>query len=478
MEFFVPPERGAALVRVLEAGRATTGTRPRHCGPTTCACASTRPTSSATTPAARPTSSTSSPSAGPSSRASPTAATSTSPSTPGTRARSSSTSTRPRASATSRTSSSPPPAPTARRSPSWSTPTTRRRSRARPAPSSSSTRGWRRSRSPCCRSCARTASPSSRARSSAPSAASMQAEYDEGGSIGKRYRRQDEIGTPWCVTIDHQSLEDRTVTLRDRDSLAQERVAIDELAGPAGGPRARALALAEARRGLAGAEDDRPPPARRRGPPGPGPGGAVAPEASSSTAKPLRPTSSGSWNSSTGRPTCAQSSRNDSQVQTDQWRSSSDRKPRACRSTSSCTGVTGPVAVERPVPVGHDEEDVAGRDAAPLLQRGDRVGHVLDDVRGQDEVVLVVGEGQRVPVRPDVHGHRPADDLLLLPAVEVAVGPVDVDRVQPEALRGGPADLDPAQAVEALVGEARVALERASTRARGWRATNPSGNRW
>jgi len=57
----------------------------------------------------------------------------------------------------------------------------------------------------------------------------MQAEYDEGGSIGKRYRRHDEIGTPFCVTIDHQSLEDRTVTVRDRDSLAQERVAIDAL---------------------------------------------------------------------------------------------------------------------------------------------------------------------------------------------------------------------------------------------------------
>jgi glycyl-tRNA synthetase len=57
----------------------------------------------------------------------------------------------------------------------------------------------------------------------------MQTEYDEGGSIGKRYRRQDEIGTPWGVTIDHQSLEDGTVTLRDRDSLAQERVKIDEL---------------------------------------------------------------------------------------------------------------------------------------------------------------------------------------------------------------------------------------------------------
>jgi glycyl-tRNA synthetase len=57
----------------------------------------------------------------------------------------------------------------------------------------------------------------------------LQTEYDEGGAIGRRYRRQDEIGTPWAVTIDHQSLQDETVTLRDRDSLTQERVAIDEL---------------------------------------------------------------------------------------------------------------------------------------------------------------------------------------------------------------------------------------------------------
>src|SRR6202044_1555003 len=49
----------------------------------------------------------------------------------------------------------------------------------------------------------------------------VQAEYDDGGSIGKRYRRQDEIGTPFCLTIDHQSVGDRTVTLRDRDSLTQ-----------------------------------------------------------------------------------------------------------------------------------------------------------------------------------------------------------------------------------------------------------------
>ena len=57
--------------------------------------------------------------------------------------------------------------------------------------------------------CARTASPRSPARSyAALRKRGMQAEYDEGGSIGKRYRRQDEIGTPWCVTVDHQTLED------------------------------------------------------------------------------------------------------------------------------------------------------------------------------------------------------------------------------------------------------------------------------
>ncbi len=53
--------------------------------------------------------------------------------------------------------------------------------------------------------------------------------YDDGGSIGKRYRRQDEIGTPFCLTVDHQSLEDDTVTLRDRDSLEQIRLSLDEV---------------------------------------------------------------------------------------------------------------------------------------------------------------------------------------------------------------------------------------------------------
>jgi glycyl-tRNA synthetase len=58
----------------------------------------------------------------------------------------------------------------------------------------------------------------------------MSAEYDTGGSIGKRYRRQDEIGTPWGVTVDHQTMDDDTVTLRDRDTLDQSRIAIGELA--------------------------------------------------------------------------------------------------------------------------------------------------------------------------------------------------------------------------------------------------------
>jgi glycyl-tRNA synthetase len=54
-------------------------------------------------------------------------------------------------------------------------------------------------------------------------------QYDEKDSIGKRYRRQDAIGTPFCLTVDHQSMEDNTVTIRYRDSMEQERVAIDQV---------------------------------------------------------------------------------------------------------------------------------------------------------------------------------------------------------------------------------------------------------
>ncbi|MDD2576845.1 MAG: His/Gly/Thr/Pro-type tRNA ligase C-terminal domain-containing protein, partial [Bacteroidales bacterium] len=54
-------------------------------------------------------------------------------------------------------------------------------------------------------------------------------QYDEKDAIGKRYRRQDAIGTPFCITIDTQTLEDNTVTVRERDSMKQDRVSIDEL---------------------------------------------------------------------------------------------------------------------------------------------------------------------------------------------------------------------------------------------------------
>ncbi|MFL2767145.1 MAG: His/Gly/Thr/Pro-type tRNA ligase C-terminal domain-containing protein, partial [Dehalococcoidia bacterium] len=54
-------------------------------------------------------------------------------------------------------------------------------------------------------------------------------EYDETQSIGRRYRRQDEIGTPLCITIDFDSLDDNSVTVRNRDSMQQERISVDSL---------------------------------------------------------------------------------------------------------------------------------------------------------------------------------------------------------------------------------------------------------
>jgi glycyl-tRNA synthetase len=53
--------------------------------------------------------------------------------------------------------------------------------------------------------------------------------FDDGGSIGRRYRRQDEAGTPWGITVDGQTNEDGTVTIRDRDTLRQERIGADHL---------------------------------------------------------------------------------------------------------------------------------------------------------------------------------------------------------------------------------------------------------
>ncbi len=53
--------------------------------------------------------------------------------------------------------------------------------------------------------------------------------YDESGSVGRRYRRQDEVGTPFCITVDSQTLEDQTVTIRNRDTMQQERIAVDRI---------------------------------------------------------------------------------------------------------------------------------------------------------------------------------------------------------------------------------------------------------
>ena len=56
-------------------------------------------------------------------------------------------------------------------------------------------------------------------------------EFDDAGAIGRRYRRQDEIGTPFCVTVDFDTLEDQAVTVRDRDAMTQERVGLDAVVG-------------------------------------------------------------------------------------------------------------------------------------------------------------------------------------------------------------------------------------------------------
>jgi glycyl-tRNA synthetase len=54
-------------------------------------------------------------------------------------------------------------------------------------------------------------------------------DFDDAGAIGRRYRRQDEIGTPYCITIDFETLDDNAVTIRDRDTMAQERISIDQV---------------------------------------------------------------------------------------------------------------------------------------------------------------------------------------------------------------------------------------------------------
>jgi glycyl-tRNA synthetase len=80
--------------------------------------------------------------------------------------------------------------------------------------------------------------------------AGLSVDYDTSGNIGRRYRRQDEVGTPFCVTVDYESLEDDTVTLRDRDSTEQVRIGVDELA-------ATVEALVDGERTFAGLTESR-----------------------------------------------------------------------------------------------------------------------------------------------------------------------------------------------------------------------------
>jgi glycyl-tRNA synthetase len=63
---------------------------------------------------------------------------------------------------------------------------------------------------------------------------SVNVQSDAKDAIGRRYRRQDAIGTPYCITVDHQSLEDDTVTIRERDSMEQKRIAISEVSNVVG----------------------------------------------------------------------------------------------------------------------------------------------------------------------------------------------------------------------------------------------------
>ena len=144
------------------------------------------------------------------------------------RGRTSSTSTRRPRSTSSPGSSRRPPAPTGRRSRSSSTPIARRRSAARSASSSAlhpdlapykvAVLPLLKKRPEIVELCHRIEDDLKR---------DLMAVYDDTAAIGKLYRRQDEIGTPWCVTVDVDSLDDGAVTVRDRDSMTQERVPLE-----------------------------------------------------------------------------------------------------------------------------------------------------------------------------------------------------------------------------------------------------------
>ena len=187
-----------------------------------------RPTSWPTTPRRRSTSSTASRSAGRSSRASTTGATSTSHATPRRRARTSSTSTRrPRSSYTPfivETAGGPDRAAFAFLIDSYREEEVRGETRVslalhpELAPYKVAVLPLLKKRPEIVDLCHKIKADLKR---------DMMAVYDDTAAIGKLYRRQDEIGTPWCITVDVDSLEDGAVTVRDRDSMAQERIPVE-----------------------------------------------------------------------------------------------------------------------------------------------------------------------------------------------------------------------------------------------------------
>ncbi len=215
---------GRGVVRVLAERADAVARGARAASRSGCASTSTRRTSWRTTPRRRTTSSTSSRSGGTSSRGSTTARTSTCRGTSRRRARSSSTSTRSGTSATSRTSWRRRWARTARRWRCCATRTTRRQVegetrvvlRLKPALAPIKAAVLPLVKKDGMPEIAQKIYDDLRGR--------FTAFYDDGGSIGRRYRRQDEAGTPFAITVDGQTTQDGTVTVRHRDTLAQERV--------------------------------------------------------------------------------------------------------------------------------------------------------------------------------------------------------------------------------------------------------------
>ena len=239
MEFFVEPGRGRAVAPVLDRRSAPSGTSTSASRPRTCATSSTRRRSSPTTRRAPSTSSTASASAAPSgasSRASPTAPTSTSRRTPSTPAPTSATSTRttserytpyviePAAGLTRSLMAFLIDAYTEDEAPNTKGGVDKRtvlRLDTRLAPVKVAVLPLSRNAD----LLPEGQGPRGRLRKS------WNVDFDDAGAIGRRYRRQDEIGTPFCVTVDFDTLEDQAVTVRERDTMSQERVSLDQVEG-------------------------------------------------------------------------------------------------------------------------------------------------------------------------------------------------------------------------------------------------------